>query len=70
MTNTQRLLAAAALIAEVRQTKNNKARQCECCGGWVKENRGEYQDAVELEAMEAKLRRWAEGWEKRGRLEK
>jgi hypothetical protein len=70
MTNTQRLLTAAALIAEVRAGKNNKARQCECCGGWVKEDRGEYQDAVELEAMEAKLLRWAKGWDRRGRLEK
>lgn len=65
MTDTQRLLAAAALIAEVRKSKNNKAHQCETCGGWVKEDRSEYQWVVELEAMEAKLYRWADGCSKR-----
>jgi len=60
LTESGALRIAADSVAVVIDRLNRATRPCECCGLTVQQNRTHFGRAVELEAIERKLRRFAE----------
>ena len=61
LTNRERMTTAAVLIEEVVDSLNDESYICDCCGLVRYEDFTEHQRRVELVAVAAKLRRFADG---------
>lgn len=56
MTNAEKLLEAARLIQEVKQSMNTREKICTCCGHKAKEDWSQHQVAERLADLPKKLR--------------